>query len=293
MTQVMDLEKHADLMSSCYACGKSITEHEAHAQYEVGGVAYLLCCPMCSTAIEAGSVQRRMVPASFSNERATIFVEYLPALMVGGDFACLRWLGDDKLHLSVGDVSGHGVTSSIIMSRLSAELQQRAEAEEDLVVMTAAMNKRMKFLAGSETLYTTLFSSVIDFTDQSVTYVNCGHPAPLLCTEGDQGVRRLVSQNIPIGLFGPYEFGIPRKSVIRFRPGDRLMLFTDGLLELKREDGSEIGEKGIFQIFQEVIRAPSETAERNAFEQLKALREGQNADDLLFIFVDIKGGLSA
>lgn len=74
-------------MSRCQSCGRPITESEAYARIALGGDTYFFCCPMCLTAAEAGQVQRKMIPQSFSNERVTVFVEYLPALLVGGDYA--------------------------------------------------------------------------------------------------------------------------------------------------------------------------------------------------------------
>jgi len=66
------------------------------------------------------------------------------------------------------------------------------------------------------------------------------------------------------------------------------MLFTDGILELERQDGSEFGETGLIQIFQELIEVPTEETERRVFERIKALQKGHSNDDVLFIFVDIK-----
>ena len=97
-------------MGQCYSCGRAIEDAAAYSRIRVGDDTFLICCPMCMTATEAGHVQRRMIPNSFSNDRASVFVGYQPALDFGGDYVCVRWLDNDRLYAILADISGHGVT---------------------------------------------------------------------------------------------------------------------------------------------------------------------------------------
>ena len=275
----------------CHSCGKTVTESETHARLEVGGETYLFCCPMCQSAFAAGNVQRRMVLQAFSDERASVFIEYVPALQVGGDYTCIRAVGDDKLYVIVADVSGHGIASSLVMSRVGAETERLVQSGKDLAAIAEALNRLMTSNAGGD-LYLTLFGAEIDFSAQTITYINCGHPAQLLWSQKLQQSTLLQSEHIPVGMFDAETFGTPPKVTLDVHAGDKLMLFTDGMLELRLEDGREFGQDGLTRVFRELIKASSEEAKRLIMEQLKASQAERLEDDMLLVFVDIKGGAS-
>lgn len=157
--------------------------------------------PTCSQKTASWtSLRREPAVRCLRNERVAVFVEYVPALQVGGDYACIHSVGEDQLCLLVGDVSGHGITSSLLMSRLSREIERMVKAGEDLCLMAEALNKEntgMDTMLGQECLYLTLFGAVIDFFSQRMSYINCGHPGQLLWSQPDQTVIRLESQNLP------------------------------------------------------------------------------------------------
>jgi serine phosphatase RsbU (regulator of sigma subunit) len=97
---------------------------------------------------------------------------------------------------------------------------------------------------------------------------------------------------MPVGLFGPETFGAPETHTVGFRAGDKLMLFTDGLVDLKHEDGSTLEEAGVARIFQELVNAPTKEAECHILKRIKSLQESSPHDDLLLILVDLHSGAS-
>lgn len=279
-------------MNRCHSCGRALAEKQAYARVKVGGETYLFCCPMCQSAFNAGALQRRMILQAFSDDRASILVEYLPALQVGGDYTCIRAVGDDKLYVIVADISGHGIGSSLVMSRIGAEIERLVQTGEDIVTMAEVLNNLMTSSIG-EDMYLTLFGSEIEFPARTISYVNCGHPAQLLWSQKHQKYTRLESQHLPVGVFGPEMFKRPQRTSVEINTGDKLMLFTDGLLELKLEDGSELGELGLIKMFRSLLRNPTEEMKRQIFEQIKASQTDHLDDDLLFILVDIKSAGSS
>jgi hypothetical protein len=102
---------HATL---CHVCGKRTDPEAAHARLTLRGEHFLVCCPMCLTALEAGSVLYRLMPPSHSGRHADVRVRYPPSLLVGGDFAVVDLRG---AALAVGDVPGHGVTAALLSRR--------------------------------------------------------------------------------------------------------------------------------------------------------------------------------
>ena len=211
---------------------------------------------MCLTAIQAGAVQRRMISPSHSTPRASVFVEYHPAVQVGGDYGWARSVGDERMYAVVADVSGHGITSSLVASRIAPEL----------------------------------FCSLIDFTEREIRYVNCGHPGPLLWSERYRVFAKLQAEDYPVGLFEPDFFGRPRAKTASFEMGDKLVLYTDGALGLRRPDGSELGEVGLREAFRGVLEVTTEESVKALFERFKTLHEAHPIDDLLVMIIDLHGG---
>lgn len=278
--------REVEPMSTCYACGKSVAEADAYARITLSGEVYLLCCPMCMSSVEAGRVQRMLIPSSFSEERTDIFVEYLPALQVGGDYASIRYSPRNKLYLVIGDVSGHGITSSLLMSRLSAETERFIADDEDLASMAKALNGWMHSLVGDEPLYVTLFAAIINFDTRTLSYINCGHPAQLFWSNTNRQRIALDSGNMPVGLFGDEKFGDVRERRFDVGSGDKLMLFTDGMQELWSEgDG---GEEDWIRVFDRFIDNPTPETVRGTLQQVTSKRGPSPADDVLFVLVSLK-----
>jgi serine phosphatase RsbU (regulator of sigma subunit) len=273
-------------MGKCYSCGRAIEDASAYSRIRVGTDVFLICCPMCMTASEAGHIQRRMIPSSFATERAAVFVGYQPALHVGGDYVCVRRLGDEQLCAVVADISGHGVTSSLVMSRLSGEIEALIGAGADLADIAFGLNRSVRALAGEQRIFLTLFGSVLDFRTRQLAYVNCGHPGQLLWSKARSGYARLESNGIPVGLFGPDRFSRPEICTVSIGRGDKLVLFTDGILDLER-DGAPLEEDGLVRTLRDVVENPQPVPADTAFADLKRL-QGKGDDDLLLVVIDIK-----
>jgi serine phosphatase RsbU (regulator of sigma subunit) len=245
---------------------------------------------MCLTAIQAGAVQRRMVAKSHPGPRASVFVEYLPAVQVGGDFAWTRWSGEDRLYAAVADVSGHGITSSLVASRVAPEVERMFEQGEDLAAFAQRLNRLVWAMFVEERVYLTLICALLDFGEGEVRYVNCGHPPALRWSRRSGAFATLPGEHCPVGLFDPEIFGRPRTKSAAIEAGDRLVLYTDGVLQLRAADGAELGEAGLREAVQSLPERLDEEAPQQLFARLRALHEAHPADDLLLMLIDLHGG---
>lgn len=275
-------------MGRCHSCGRPIAEDAAYARIALGDQTYLVCCPMCMTAIEAGHIQRRMIPTSFSDDNVAVFVEYLPALQVGGDYAYVRYSGSEHLYFIVADVSGHGITASLIMSRLSGEVDRMARGGEKPEHIAIQMNGWMKDVVGQQPMYLTLFVSRMNLSSRTLAYVNCGHPTQLLWSHGSRQFVPLMSTNVPVGLFDAKEFGAPQPTTVEVQPGDRLFLFTDGLLEQKVGEDAELGGQGLANLIESRADLPCEQAAREIFQQAKTSQQRHPHDDVLAVICEVR-----
>jgi sigma-B regulation protein RsbU (phosphoserine phosphatase) len=189
----------------------------------------------------AAAIQRAMLPsalpADFVQGRFEIHAEMRPAREVGGDLYDIFALDQDRLVVTIGDVSGKGVPASLFMAvtqtvmrlvvRDGRDLQTEIERANDLLV---ASNREMMFA--------TLFCGVLDSSSGLLTYCNCGHNPPLVVRKADGRREGMYANSPPLGI----EQGITYKAQsLALEPGDLVLLYTDGVTEAESVDGVPYG----------------------------------------------------
>lgn len=173
----------------------------------------------------------------------------VPAESVGGDFYQLFRLGDDRLGITIGDVSSHGFPAALIMAlTMSAVAIYAREAGRPSDVLRRVHRALAKELESTE-MYLTLFYGVLDPRSGTLTYSNAGHAhAFRIDTRGE--AERLRATDLPIGMV---ELDGYHETEIRWSPGDLLLLFTDGISDSLAEYGA--GLKGEARLVREVAQA--------------------------------------
>jgi serine phosphatase RsbU (regulator of sigma subunit) len=160
----------------------------------------------------------------------------IPARELGGDFFNYFALPDGEVALLMGDVSGKGVPAALLMANLQATLAARLPLEPDLARFAADLDRSIDASTPSE-VYLTLFLGVLDPLRRELRYVNAGHESPFLLRR-DGRLERLDPTGRPIGLLtggGYVERRVP------IEPGDRLFLYTDGLVDAEDPSGADFG----------------------------------------------------
>ncbi len=206
---------------------------------------------------------------------------YEPAAgsQVGGDFYSAWPLADGRLAMLVGDVSGKGVEAAGVtaMVRYMAEaLSAHCADPADLV---GELNELLcpRMADGS---LVTLVLAVIDQGADEMHWCVAGHPPPVILS-ADGGYRRLDDPDPPCGIFPGTAF---RAGVAPFRPGDVLVLYTDGVIEARRA-GREFGEEALRDVLVAGARdAPAELA-RAAYSAVRDWCGGRLGDDVAIAVV--------
>ncbi|MGC2110119.1 MAG: SpoIIE family protein phosphatase [Candidatus Korobacteraceae bacterium] len=152
---------------------------------------------------------------------------------IGGDFFDLVYT-EKGLSLVVADVSGKGVSAAVVASILQGMLYSQLARDSPLPEMIAAVNRFLcEKVAGQK--YATLVVARLLGTGE-LELINCGHVPPLLVSGGT--VTKLEEGNLPVGLVSVAEF---QSSRIRLKPGDRLLVVTDGVTEAEDASGEFFG----------------------------------------------------
>jgi len=161
-----------------------------------------------------------------------------PCRTVGGDYYDFT-LEDQRLLLALGDVSGKGTGAALLMTVLRASVRghwgdpQLAEAVSRInrtVCQNVPTNK-----------YITFFMAALDTASGKLGYVNAGHNPPLLI-RANGSVERLTDGGMVLGFFESIGYA---DAAVEMRPGDTLLVFSDGVTETWNPEGDEFGEDGL------------------------------------------------
>jgi phosphoserine phosphatase RsbU/P len=170
---------------------------------------------------------------------------YLAAQKVSGDLYDVFELGSGKLGLAVADVSGKGVSASLMMAICRTALRQIAPAYESPAKVLAELNRT---LAGDmrEGTFITMVYAVVDPACNSLVLARAGHERPLLSRHdpvtGRFSGNYVAGEGMPLGLVEPALFdAVIEDKAAEFGAGSTLLLYTDGLTEAPNADDKEFG----------------------------------------------------
>lgn len=195
-----------------------------------------------------------------------------PAQSVSGDFYDYVRLGDHRLALSFGDVSGKGISAALVMaavhSTVRTQLALLGSGGEDLreaVARVVAEANRQLCAGTAPEKFATLFFGIYDEPTRALHYCNAGHLPPMLARSG--GVERLDVNGMVVGAFpnACYE-----GSSVEIRSGDLLCAFTDGITEPENAYGEEFGEDQLGRLILREADRPIQEIMRLVLEEVDA-----------------------
>jgi sigma-B regulation protein RsbU (phosphoserine phosphatase) len=166
---------------------------------------------------------------------------------IGGDFFDVVYT-DKGLSLIVADVSGKGVSAAVVASILQGMLYSQLARDSPLPEMIAAVNRFLCEKVGGQKYATLVVARLLGTGELEL--INCGHVPPLLVS-GDT-VTKLEEGNLPVGLVPMAEFQASR---LQLKPGDRLLLVTDGVTEAEDATGEFFGNERLESCCQEGLAA--------------------------------------
>jgi serine phosphatase RsbU (regulator of sigma subunit)/anti-anti-sigma regulatory factor len=229
-------------------------------------------------------IQRALLPRSPPPmEGYCIQAVYRPGQHVGGDLYDVVRLGDRHLAFYLADATGHGVTSAM----LSVLFKQRLvlqDAATGLALPPAqvldAVNRSICEAHAAPGLFLTAVFGLLDTADASLTLASAGHPPVLHMRES--GETRLVRRTGPaLGLAHDAQF---RQERLQLLAGDRILLYTDGLLP----SGSEQE----LQQLQDVLAKPLSSAQEVMAQLQGTVPAGADRDDVTILLIDAHAGAS-
>jgi sigma-B regulation protein RsbU (phosphoserine phosphatase) len=231
----------------------------------------------------AAQVQRRLLPRKIV---AMTTIEYaghcVQARAVGGDYYDFLGLGQGRLGLVLGDVSGKGLYAALLTTHLQASLRSLSArlAAEDLAALLEDVNRSFcESTAGNH--FATIFIGHYQDHTRRLRYANCGHIAPVLL-RNDGSVERL---GVTAGAIGLFEEWTGSAADVVLNPGDVLAMFSDGVTEAIDREGEEFGEARLLDVLAAHRRRPIPELMDLLIGAVRAFSGAEQSDDLTLVIV--------
>lgn len=227
----------------------------------------------------ARSIQSEMLPKSFPS---FVYGSLEPAREVGGDLYDF-YERDGKLFFCIGDVSGKGVPSAMLMSVAHSLFRVLSRKEELPSRILEGMNREL-CCGNDSNMFVTFFLGCLDLYTGKLHYANAGHDKPFLL-EGSVAMVPTKS-NFPLGVFPDTEF---EGQELVLSPGSMLLLYTDGLTEAKSFSHEAFGRPRVQEVLKAAV-AGSHTTPETLIQALNTavhgfVGEAPQSDDLTMLAV--------
>lgn len=235
----------------------------------------------------AAGIQLSLLPRRLPDVGSVeIAWRFLPCDLIGGDIFNAFRLDESRIGAYMLDVSGHGVPSSLVTVSVSQALQpsQPFDRVASPSEVCTALDRDYPFERFNN--FFTIAYLVLDYREGVCVYTNAGHPPSVLLHR--DGSTELLSEGGPIiGLGGiaPFEEGTRK-----LRPGDRILLYTDGVTEHRDPRGRFYGAQRLHAMLRELRTAPLETLMTELVNSVMDFGGGEPLrDDLSLLGIEYRG----
>jgi sigma-B regulation protein RsbU (phosphoserine phosphatase) len=196
---------------------------------------------------EARAIQERLFPREIPQVAGyEIATSWQSARMVSGDYFDVLALGEDTLGLCIADVAGKGIPAALLMSNLQAAVRGLSSPSLTPDLLCNSLNS-IVWKNTHPDRFITLFYAQLDGSARRLRYANAGHNAPIVVRAAGSH-ERLQEGGGVLGIFEEQSFGL---GTVDLAPGDRLVLFTDGVTEASNREGEEFGEQRLLYLLGE------------------------------------------
>jgi phosphoserine phosphatase RsbU/P len=233
----------------------------------------------------ACDVQQRFMQ---SLDRATEALDYSARCRqmqaLGGDCYDFVPLADQRLALTIGDASGHGLAAALMIANVQSSLRTAALfAGSDMAAVLKAVNRQVHASSLADR-YATLFCGVFDGAARTLAYANAGHNPPMVIRR-DGSVIWLESGGAPVGLFPDSTY---EERAVELRPGDLVLAYTDGVTEAVKPDGEEWGVEGLGRAAAASGTYCADDVVEAVFTSMDEFSQGRQTDDATVVVLRVR-----
>ena len=231
----------------------------------------------------ARQVQQSMLPHISRSCLATYFPRAMtPARQVGGDFYDMFVLDDDHFGIVMADVADKGMPAALYMALTRSLLLAEARRERSPRITLNNVNRLLLELGELNGLFQFLRGG--ECSTHRLAYTRAGHERPLLLRDGR--VVSLAGEGAVLGILEGAIIGLSEEH-IDLQPGDRLVLYTDGLTDVANQSGEFLGLPRFSELLQALAHLPGDDICSSLFSALSAFRgQAEQFDDMTVLILE-------
>lgn len=232
----------------------------------------------------ARSIQKDLLPGNLPQPSGwQIAAVSIPSRVMGGDYYDVIELPGGRLAVAIADVSGKGAAAAMLMASLQASLGTLLKEDLSVEVTTSRLNAVLCDRMPDAT-FITFFLAFIDIESGDIEYCSAGHDPPILCHLGESDtVDNLDQGGLILGVVAEAEYQMGRAHIA---PGDRLLLYTDGITETMSPSEEPFGVERLSNIVTRHCRESGEMIIGTIGSLVELFRdEGDQEDDVTALVV--------
>jgi len=236
----------------------------------------------------ARDIHKTLIPQSTTTDKAVIAVNYIPVSTVGGDYATFHVTKEGNLFFLIGDVTGHGVPAALLVNRIYGETENLIARDYTPGVLLKELDRFVQRHFKQTQMYFSVCSGLIDFGKKKLFYSNYGHPPQILLQRRNNSITLLESQTYLLGLDVEEADARIFEGTLDFENKDRIVLFTDGLIETMGDERQLYGMERLEAFVKDHANDHPSLFNTDLLKDLNEFREGPVADDIFLLTIDIK-----
>jgi sigma-B regulation protein RsbU (phosphoserine phosphatase) len=216
-----------------------------------------------------------------------IAARYAPMSAVAGDFYDFLCVDEKRVGILVADVTGHGVPAALIASMLKVAFAGQAAHAHDPVRVLTGLNSALcgKF----EEHFVTAAYLFVDLEKSLLHYSAAGHPPLMLASRAARNVQEIEENGLMLGMFPEAAYSSVE---IHFSPGDRCLLYTDGLFEAKNAAQEEFGKERCKEFLETQLDIPAARFASSLLDNIAGFSGHNSAraqeDDITLLVLDFQ-----
>ena len=207
----------------------------------------------------------------------------------GGDYYDFISLGEDQhdnIAIVIGDVSGHGIPSALLMATARASLRQRANLPGQISRVISDVNHQIAGDVEESGQFMTLFYMIVDQNNRCIEWIRAGHDPGIFYDPESRLFEDLAGPGVALGISSEWDYLTNLKEGLR--EGQIIVLGTDGIWEARNPEGEMFGKEAICSLIRENADADAKALLDAIFTSLDSFRDDANMqDDVTLIVVKI------
>ncbi|HMD95878.1 MAG TPA: SpoIIE family protein phosphatase [Terriglobia bacterium] len=236
--------------------------------------------------ILAARIQQSLAPKSLVWGALRVEAFYRPVRTIGGDFGLVSPLDERHLNLMVCDVSGHGISSALIANRIYSETITQLHRGAPLGEILHQLNRFVMHHIGSPVFLFTLAAARVDGNCRRMVFAGAGHPPAMVVQPGAEP-RLVESRSMALGAVTEAVGGEATVEVA-LEPGDRIVLYTDGITDVFDSHGQRLGVEGVREFVRQTSLLPFNDMQQGLLDRVAAWSAGPASDDVSLVLVEVR-----